>query len=232
MTGLALSRAAVRELDRRAIEDWGFPSFALMEVAGQRCALEAERLLGEHAGRVVVLAGPGNNGGDGFVVARRLAAHDVEALVVLVGPVEALERASADVRHNAALWESMGGELQRATGVESLERLAAHVRGAGLVVDALFGTGLARALGEPYLTAVRLAAEADAPRLAVDLPSGLDADTGEVLGACAPADVTVTFIAPKPGFALGRGPELTGRVVVEDLGLPRAWLREAAAGAQ
>ena len=229
MTDFVLPRAAVRELDRRAIEDWGYPSFALMELAGRTCALEAEALLAGRDAPVVVLAGPGNNGGDGLVVARHLAARDFRAAVVLVGPTDALERAGEDVRRNAALWESLGGELHRAASAESMERLAPLVHGAGLVVDALFGTGLARTLSEPFLTAVRLAAEADAARLAVDLPSGLDADTGQVLGACAPADMTITFIARKPGFALGRGPELTGRVVVEDLGLPRAWLREAAA---
>lgn len=219
---LVLSCAQVRELDRRAIEEHGVPSLLLMENAGRASADEAQRMLGSEGGSVLVLAGPGNNGGDGFVVARTLFNRGVSVRLLCVASAERLARASEDVQVNVRLWRALGQELVfRPDGIEGDREL---VRESALVVDALLGTGTARQLVEPMLGTVR-AIGAHARRvLAVDLPTGLDADRGEPLGAVVEAEATVTFVAAKPGFQLGVGPRVTGRVVVAEIGIPRPLL--------
>ena len=222
-----LSREAVRELDRRAIEEYGIPSLLLMENAGRACADEALAVLGERTGsRVIVLCGPGNNGGDGLVIARTLWNHGVAARVFCVGPLAKLDESSEDVRTNARLWRGLGRRIHAIETVEAVETLRAELAEAELVVDALFGTGLVRPLREPWAAAVRSVNACGRPVLAVDLPSGLDANTGAVLGEAVHADTTVTFVARKPGFTRDAGPEHCGRVVVAEIGIPRAFVQE------
>lgn len=226
-----LSRAAVRQLDRRAIEEYGIPSALLMENAGRACADEADEmgalLPGAEDEPVLVLCGPGNNGGDGLVVARTLENRGRRARVVFVGAPEKLEGAQGDVALMARLWRGLGQEIEFAADASAVRALAPALARAPLVVDALFGTGLTRALGEPWTELIRLLRSAGRPVLAVDVPSGLDADTGLELGAAVRASVTVTFVARKPGFARALGPEACGRVVVAEIGIPRAFVEEA-----
>jgi len=227
----ALSRDVVRELDRRAIEEFGIPSLVLMENAGRAAADEVRALAAADFGAgargdVVVLCGPGNNGGDGLVVARTLFDHGLGVRAVFVGLPEELARSSADVRTNVRLWEQLGGALPTLASPDDVARLGSELSRAAVIVDGLFGTGLARPLGEPWLGVVRATNAAGRPVLALDLPSGLDADTGDVLGDAVHADVTVTFVAPKLGFERGRGPELVGRLVVAEIGIPRTYLDE------
>ncbi len=227
MQTIALSRAAVRDLDRRAIEEHGIPSFTLMENAGREAAREVLALR-RAAGPVVVLCGPGNNGGDGLVVARTLLHRDVPVEVAFVGAREQLAAGSADVQLNLALWRDVGGEVAVCTTAEEVAERARSWSEASVLVDALFGTGLSRPLASPWTDAVRAVEAAGVPVLSIDLPSGLDADTGEVLGAAVRADVTVTFLAPKLGFQLREGPRLAGRVLVAEIGVPKRYLEEAA----
>lgn len=209
----ALPRAVLRELDRRAIEAWGIPSFALMESAGRACAeLALRRLHG--ARRVSVLVGPGNNGGDGLVIARTLQNRGCEARVVWLGAQPPEARLSPDFHLNWKLWTELGGRVDPAL----------ELARADLVVDALFGNGLARPLGEPWRGAIDALNAARVPVLAVDVPSGLDADSGEVLGTAVRATETVTFLAPKLGFFRGAGPAHVGRVHVAEIGVPSAWI--------
>jgi hydroxyethylthiazole kinase-like uncharacterized protein yjeF len=227
---LVLSRAAVRELDRRAIEEYGMPSLLLMENAGRACAEEALALLGERPGPVLVLCGPGNNGGDGLVIARTLWNRHVEVSAVFVGPRDKLESGSPDFATNLRLWRGLGRSLDVLETPSEGERLVPLLPRAALVVDALFGTGLARELGEPWRGTIQRVNAARRPVLAVDLPSGLDADSGEVLGEAVRATATVTFVARKPGFARGKGPGLCGRIVVAEIGIPRSFLESASRG--
>ncbi len=229
MCELVLSRAAVRALDRRAIEEYGIPSVLLMENAGRACAEEALRLLGGARGPVLVLCGPGNNGGDGLVIARTLWNRDVKVSAVFVGPRAKLETATPDFTTNLRLWRGLGQVLEPVETPSDVARLAPRLAHAELVVDALFGTGLDQRLGEPWLAAIREVNACRRPVLAVDVPSGLDADTGAELGAAVRAALTVTFVARKPGFARGRGPELCGLVVVAEIGIPRPWIAGAGA---
>jgi hydroxyethylthiazole kinase-like uncharacterized protein yjeF len=228
MVDPVLSRATVRALDRRTIQDLGLPALVLMENAGRACADEVQRMLGRLAGRVPVLCGPGNNGGDGLVITRTLWNRGIDARAVFVGGRPALEVGSEEVRTNLRLLRGLGRDVEVVADVAAALELAGQLSGAALIVDALFGTGLARAIEEPWRTVIRQVNAGTRPVLAVDVPSGLDADTGTVLGAAVRAAATVTFVARKPGFTRGRGPELCGRVVVAEIGVPREWIEAAA----
>lgn len=223
----ALPCAVVRDLDRRAIEDYGIPGQLLMENAGRAAAAAVERLLKDRPGEVLVLCGPGNNGGDGFVVARTLANRGHGVRCVFVGSVAALAELSADTQLNARLWRDLGRPIGELRDVGDLAALAGKLDGVAVVVDALFGTGLGRPLRSPWVEVVRALNDTDLPVVAVDVPSGLDGDTGEVHGAAVEAAATVTFVAPKPGFFRGAGPAHVGRLLVAEIGIPKAWVDEA-----
>ncbi len=223
--GKGITREEAREVDRKAIEEYGIPSILLMENAGRACAEEVLGLRGEDAtAPVLVLCGPGNNGGDGLVIARTLWNRGVPVDVVFVGEQEKLERTSEDVRTNARLWRGLGRRIEHAVTDPELEALARRSKEASVIVDALFGTGFVRELTGIYAQVIRGVGEAKRPVLAVDLPSGLDANTGEVLGVAVVADVTVSFVGAKAGFARGEGPRHCGRVVVAEIGIPRTYL--------
>ncbi|MEJ2515968.1 MAG: NAD(P)H-hydrate dehydratase [Gammaproteobacteria bacterium] len=199
--------AQVRELDRRAIEDRGIPGYTLM----QRAASAAFTMLESRwpaARRVTVLCGAGNNAGDGYVIARlaRQAGMEVD-VAALVSPDRLsgdAAKACADFVADGGRWESWSGGLP----------------GAGPVVDAMLGTGLDRPLEGVFGEAAQAVAESGRPVLAVDIPTGLHADTGRVMGAVVPAQVTATFIGLKLGLFTGRGPAVAGRIGYADLGVP------------
>ena len=226
-----LTRDEAREVDRRAIEEYGIPSILLMENAGRASANQVQALCGAHRreerageGPVLVLCGPGNNGGDGLVIARTLCNRDMAVDIVFVGEPDQLARSSDDVRTNLALWKGLGRDVEFVRTPDEVAALAGRMGDAAALVDALFGTGLARALRDPYAAVIGAMEASGRPVLAVDLPSGLDADTGEVLGVAVRADVTVTFVGPKRGFFRAQGPAHCGRVVVAEIGIPRAFL--------
>jgi len=219
----------VRALDRRAIEEYGIPSLLLMENAGRACAEEALRMAPDPGSAVLVVCGPGNNGGDGLVIARTLHNRARAVRVVFVGARARLEEGGADVRTNLRLWRGLGQDVEVVEEPAAAAALDGPCAAAGLVVDALFGTGLVRPVGEPWASAIRALNAASCPVLAVDLPSGLDADSGAELGVAVRADVTLSFVAAKPGFARARGPALCGRVEVAEIGIPRSWIEAAAA---
>ena len=204
----ALYRARdVRELDRRAIETGGIAGIDLMERAG----LESFRVLRQRwpaARRVAVVAGTGNNGGDGFVVARLAAA---EGLAVSVGLIGDAARIAGDAR--TAYRRMLAASPGPATDRNPVEE-------ADVIVDALFGTGLAREVSGPAAEAVRAMTDASAPVLALDVPSGIHSDTGRELGAAVRAAVTVSFIGLKQGLFTREGRECAGELVYRDLGVP------------
>ena len=212
-----LGRAQLRAYDRRAVEEYGLPSIVLMENAARAAAGHAKRLAG--SGRIVVVAGGGNNGGDGWAMARHLANAGHAVAVLAAKPVEEL---SGDARTMADVWRNMAGEVRPATPESVAQADAA------LIVDALLGTGLT---SPPRPAAAALIAAMNrhpAAVLAVDVPSGLDADAGRPTGAAAVrATTTVTFVANKPGFKSAA--EWTGEVaVINDIGAPAALLAEVA----
>ena len=220
MLSTALFRACdVRELDRLAIETGGIPGIDLMERAG----LESFRVLRERwpaARRVLVVAGPGNNGGDGFVVARLAAG---EGLSVSVSLIAEATRIAGDAR---TAYRRM---LDAPLGLMPVQDAA---KDADIIVDGLFGTGLTRSVSGTAAEAVRAMNDSSAPILALDVPSGIHADTGRVLGSAVRAAITVSFIGLKQGLFTREGRECGGEIVYRDLGVPEHVFAGVAASAR
>jgi ADP-dependent NAD(P)H-hydrate dehydratase / NAD(P)H-hydrate epimerase len=215
-----LSRAQMRAFDKHAIETCGVPSLVLMENAGRGATdvLVRELLEGDpEAAEVVVVCGTGNNGGDGFVIARHLRVRGANVEVYLVGDAR---KVSADARANLDAWRGLGGTVHELTLGEPLEALSEAMADADAVVDALFGTGLDRPIEGYQAEVIRAMNAATAPRFAVDLPSGLDADTGGTLGVALQATATATFAHHKLGLLTPGAARLAGRVSVVDIGVP------------
>ncbi len=216
-----VTREEMRGIDRRAIEELGVPALVLMENAGRGAAEEAARLYREKAltGPVPVFCGAGNNGGDGFVIARHLANAGLDVRILCC-----FDRAKADRTREAGIsltaCERMGLPIRDAWTAEQVEGIRGELVPGALLVDAIFGVGLSQPPREPLLTLLRVLDAARPATLAVDVPSGLDANTGRPLGVALHADVTATMACPKVGFrALGAAPYV-GRLVVVDIGLP------------
>jgi NAD(P)H-hydrate epimerase len=225
-----LTREQARALDRRAIDELGIPGIVLMENAGRGMA-ELLLALGVQ-GRVVVCCGKGNNGGDGLVIARFLANHGVQTQVLLFAEPEKLP-ADAEVNcgviqrmsaHDAATHPFEGGvTLQVVPGEPDNAWLAKVLQGAEWVVDALFGSGLRGAVPAPFDRIITAVNATPAKIFAVDIPSGLDSDTGLATGPTIRAHHTATVAAPKKGFAELTAAQWLGQVHVVDMGIPQ-WL--------
>jgi len=209
-----LSRSQAREIDRVAMTEWGLPGVVLMENAARGIADLVEAVHPLTAGRIAVVCGPGNNGGDGFAAARHLANRRYDVELQLPGPIDAIDPRS-DTGMNIVVARRMG--IPMLTGID--------LAGAQFVIDGLFGTGLAREIRPPYRAAIESINARGVPVVSIDIPSGLDADDGSIHGAAVRADWTATMVAPKVGFSLAHGPELTGTVVVVDIGVPKAIVR-------
>jgi len=208
--------AEMREIDRAAIEGFGIPGLTLMDRAG-RAVAEAAEALAAPRGRIVVVCGGGNNGGDGYVAARLLRGTGREAEVVALVPADRLSRDARAVREQA---ERAGVPID-----DQGELLSFEAGPGDVVVDAVFGTGLARAPEGAFAEAIAriLSLRAAGARvLAVDVPSGLSADSGRPLGACVRADRTVTFGFMKRGLCIYPGADYSGDVSVVDIGIPPA----------
>jgi NAD(P)H-hydrate epimerase len=211
----------MRSVDAYAIETLGIPGLILMENAGRNTAdVIVERLGGAVGKRVVIVAGGGNNGGDGFVIARHLANRGAAVTTFVIAPDEKI---TGDARTNLDAIEALEHDVNR-VGEHELPKLARLLDGADLVVDAVGGTGIRGELQGPLATAVDQINAAAAPVAAVDIPTGLDCDTGSAEGGCVKADFTVTMAARKTGFEADGVEEFTGDVVVVDIGIPTEWV--------
>lgn len=204
-----LTREQSRDLDQKLIAA-GVPSLLLMENAGRGAAEVIERQLPE-ARSLCVVCGPGNNGGDGFVLARRWLTLGKPVKVHVHGALASL---SVDARVQYLAYLAVGGQLLSRTELES------SCAQADVVVDALFGTGLSRPIEGAVADLVRAINSQPKPVVALDLPSGLDANTGARLGECVQATFTVSFATAKRGCATFAGAKLSGRVFVVDIGAP------------
>jgi NAD(P)H-hydrate epimerase len=215
----------MRELDRRAVEEFGIPSLLLMENAGRGAADVAVEMARPQDGGVLVFCGRGNNGGDGFVLARHLANRGYAVTCYYAGRTAEVAPGS-DSGINLGIVRRMGIRVLEHAVEADRERMARDIAWASLLVDALLGTGLQGEVREPYSTLISFLNARRAPILAIDIPSGLDCDTGAILGKAVRARRTVTFGAPKIGFSRGQGPEVTGPVTVVDISIPRKLLEE------
>jgi NAD(P)H-hydrate epimerase len=221
-----VTRDQMRAADRQAIEDYGVPAIVLMENAGRGTAEEVKRLAAERSldGRTLIVCGGGNNGGDGLVIARHLANGGMNVKIAYVGDRQTADR-EREAGINLTICERMALPIEDVTGERDTDRLRQQLADAVLVVDALFGVGLSKPPREPHASAIRAIADAGLPVVAVDLPSGLDADTGQPLGeAVIRADVTCTMACPKVGFR--KAEDYVGKLVVVDIGMPAMLLRD------
>jgi NAD(P)H-hydrate epimerase len=206
-----LTRAQVRDLDRRAIEELGLPGAVLMENAG-RGAAELLVSLGIH-GQVVICCGKGNNGGDGFVVARHLRNRGCRVRVLLFARPDEL---TGDAGMNFHVLERADVLIE----IGNLDTLEPRLAAAEWTVDALFGTGLAGPVRPPFDAIVETINRKARRVFALDIPSGLDADTGEPMGPTIRALHTATFAALKKGFANPKAARHLGQVHLIDIGIP------------
>jgi NAD(P)H-hydrate epimerase len=240
MTPLVLTREQVRRVDAIAIERYGISGLVLMENAG-RGAVEAllafdagllrDALPGGRAPRlagapvVAVLCGKGNNAGDGFVIARHLAIRGVGVRVMLLAPPSDL---AGDALANYAILQQCGVPIVDVSHGDTAAILHDHAGSARWLIDALLGTGVTGEPREPFATAIRWMNDQPAQRLAIDIPSGLDCDSGVAAATTVRADLTVTFAAAKPGLLVPQAAAYVGELIIADIGLPPRLVREAA----
>ncbi|MGH9371639.1 MAG: NAD(P)H-hydrate dehydratase [Vicinamibacterales bacterium] len=213
-----LNTDQMREADRRTIEDIGLPSIVLMENAGRQtvAAMEAAfDTLG--SSRVAVLCGRGNNGGDGFVVARTLAQRGVESVVFLLGSVADVQ---GDARANLEVLGRLGMTVIEITNAQEWELHFTEVSECDVVVDAILGTGLRGRLTGLFETVVADVNELGVPVVSIDLPTGVSADTADLPGEAVEATMTVTLAAPKIPLVFPPADSRAGDLVIADIGIP------------
>jgi hydroxyethylthiazole kinase-like uncharacterized protein yjeF len=203
----------VREMDRIAIEDLGVPGYTLMTRAG-RAAFNDAREYFPDARRWLVICGAGNNAGDGYIIARLACAAHLDVTVVALSDPEALTGDAARAWRDYADTDRGGAD---AATVAFDVGLCADV---DLIVDAVLGTGLTRPLGGEFLRVVEAVGQVNTPVISIDVPSGLNSASGEIMGAAVKATVTSTFVGLKQGFFLGAGPDYTGKLILHDLEIP------------
>ena len=219
-----LTREAVRALDAAAIQK-GVVGRVLMENAGRGATDVLLEALGEHTRAITIVGGPGQNGGDAWVVARHLRTRGIDCRAILVAD---LAKVRGDARANLDALEALGVDVEI---VVPAQAGSVRLEGSSLIVDGLFGTGLDRPIAGGYATLIDEIANTHAPVLALDVPSGVDASTGQRLGAAVQADVTATFAALKAGLFQYPARGLAGEVHLVDIGVPPAvgadlWLIE------
>lgn len=222
---LVLTRSHVRDVDRRAIDEYGMSGLVLMENAGRGCVAVLESLHAE--GPVVVACGKGNNGGDGFVIARHLDNRGIEVRVLVFCDPTTL---TGDARANFEILSQTDVPIDAFSDAplddESQRRIQTQLHTAKWIVDALLGTGATGAPREPLATAIRLINAPPGKKLAIDIPSGFDCDTGVAAEPTVTADHTCTFVALKPGMLRPEAKRHCGMVHVVDIGVPRKLLGE------
>jgi NAD(P)H-hydrate epimerase len=209
------TREEIRDFDSRAIKEFAMPGLLLMENAGLSVA---RFLLSQgYLGKVVICCGPGNNGGDGLVLARHLFNHDVD-VEVIISPEPVKWSDGAQTNFNIVK------KLHIPIYEMGKDEAKSHLAHADWIIDALFGIGLNANIKAPFIELIEEINHAKAKVLAIDIPSGLDANTGEVLGDAVKADVTLTCVGLKKGFLNPEAEQYLGDIRVIDIGLPKILL--------
>jgi len=216
---ISLTRDQVRQVDRLAIEKYHIPGIVLMENAARGATDVALQMLGPAPNQnVLILCGGGNNGGDGLAIARHLYNHGHN---ILIGLCTDPAKYQGDALINWRIIEAMN--LPRLPW----DKVFDHLPAPNLIIDAIFGTGLTESPRPPFAQIVDRVTAARRPILAIDIPSGVDCDTGRPLGPCIRATRTVTFVAQKIGFENPESKQFTGEVTVADIGCPPEAIDEA-----
>jgi len=228
---LTLTRQQVRRVDQIAIEQYGIPGVVLMENAGRNATFDILQWFGVMIDKqIIILCGGGNNGGDGYVIARHLA--NLGASVHLYSIVDPA-KLTGDAATNANITKAMQIPTTHVTDDGDLTAAAQQWQHAGLIVDAMLGTGFTGEVRPHMANVINQCNRIHATGVkvaAVDLPSGLDCDTGEPSNATIVADLTVTFVSLKQGFTNADSKRFTGEVRVADIGAPAAAVEQALNG--
>jgi NAD(P)H-hydrate epimerase len=212
-----LTAEEMAALDRHAIRDLKIPSLTLMENAGYAVAKEAASIC--KGNNIVIVCGKGNNGGDGFVAARHLALEfNKEVKVILIGWKNEVKR-DPKINIEKLLGQGMDA-CTEAPNYQVFIKAKSQLESADLIIDAIFGIGLNKKVAPPYLEIITYINSLNKNVLAVDVPSGLNATTGEVMGVAIRANETITFAAAKTGFYKADGPNHCGTIKVVDIGIP------------
>ena len=222
---LLVTTAQMQKLDKKAMKEFGIPGLILMENAGRGtfeliCRHFAARL----RQGVTILAGPGNNGGDGFVIARHLNQEGVKVELLILAPGEKF-RGDALVNYNIV--KKLGLPVTECLDSDTLSSMSETIEKSGLIVDAIFGTGLVREVTGRFAQSIEMANASPAPIVAVDIPSGLSSDTGRPLGTAIRADLTATMALAKLGLVLHPGTEYAGELHIVEIGIPDTAVAEA-----
>lgn len=223
-----VTREEMKLIDSMATAAYGVPAIVLMENAGREVAERALAVLAERGaskGAVAVFASPGHNGGDGCVAARHLANAGHPVILVMAGRNP--DTMTPDTATNLKILKRMGIRIEEVRTPAALQPLMPVLKESALVVDALLGTGFSAISGEvkePIASAIDAVNALDLPVLAADIPSGLDGNTGQVIGRAVKASWTVTFGLPKVGFFAPGAGAYVGRLLVADIGIPRVLL--------
>jgi NAD(P)H-hydrate epimerase len=213
-----LTRAQVREVDRRAIEHYHIPGIVLMENAAIHAAHLAFEMLNNLPKSAAIICGDGNNGGDGLAIARHLHNRGININLIL---------AQGDFKGDAAINHQIIRAMSLKTHSIQVAKSILNPYTTNLIIDALFGTGLTRPITGDLATLIQQMNDSNLPTLAIDLPSGLDCDTGNPLSpACIKATRTVTFVAEKSGFANPASKQYTGEITIADIGCPKQVIAE------
>ncbi|MBL1169171.1 MAG: NAD(P)H-hydrate epimerase [Candidatus Brocadia sp. AMX1] len=214
----------MRELDRKAIEEYKIPGLILMENAGRNVAEEVLKMTDDpQRTKVAILCGKGNNGGDGYVVARHLHNHHVPVDVFLVANISDILK-DGDAGTNLQILLPMKIPIREILGITEIASVLKELGSYDIIIDALFGTGLSGEVRQPFKTLIEGVNNLNKPIVSVDIPSGLDCNNGNILGAAMKATKTVTFAASKRGFYLGNGPVHTGKIIITDISIPKELL--------
>lgn len=207
----------MRLLDEIAIKRYGIPGIVLMENAGRGAA---EVILKKYPllNKVSIFAGKGNNGGDGFVIARHFRNKGFDATVYLLAKESDVK---GDAKINLDIWKKMGGEICAIKKNIDIKKYASKIRHSQLIVDAIFGTGLSLNINGIYKNGIEFINSLNKKVVSIDVPSGIDASTGKALGCCVKADMTITMALPKVGLIAYPGADYAGNLEVVDIGMPK-----------
>ena len=218
-----LTASEMKAIEKEAIESYGIPSIVLMEHAGKSLAEKCFKILDENCRfkKVVVFSGKGNNGGDGFVCARHLINKGIEVKVILMSDSQELK---GNAKINFDILQKMNVEIFSALSEDSLHMIKLHLTDADIIIDAIYGTGFKGKAAGIVGKTIEMLSDCDGRIISVDLPSGIEADTGRINGPCVKADYTLTFGLPKIGLYLEPGSSNSGQIEIVDISLPRELL--------
>ncbi|MFH1061583.1 MAG: NAD(P)H-hydrate epimerase [Candidatus Omnitrophota bacterium] len=219
---LKLSSQKIREIDQRAQKEFSIPGLILMENAGLRASDIILGLLNRRKKKsVFIFCGPGNNGGDGFVVARHLINQGIKVRVFLLAESRKLK---GDARKNFQILKAMQAQIIEFSRIPYLKNPVKALQRAGLIIDAVFGIGLNKNVNDFFEEVINLINATRVPVISLDTPSGLCPNTGEIFNTAIKAHTTITFAAAKQGFFIKQGPSHIGKLIIADISIPRGLL--------